>query len=450
MCRKLLLATLFLVLSQALAAEAHACSCVEYGTPPCAAYWRADAVFTGVVTDFRKPSDASQTSLPTALLHFIVEDRFRNINAPEVEVETLHGTSCDMEFKKGERWLVYAYRNSATGRLAISPCTRTTRVPGAAEDLSYIRGLSRGAPEQSVSGRLAYFKYTPLAGMRVEVVGGGGRSLETTTDPEGNFAVRLPRGGAYTVRAFVPYSADAMSHTAPVRADPTDERTVLEYPVEVPAGQCVYNEIEVYKVDLHATAEVSGRVSDESGQPVTRGYVHLVDAAPKPGAEPESRSASIGEDGSFRFEGVAVGSFLLVINPDDEAPGESDAPHPRTFYPGAAEREQASPLVITEGLKLEGINFRVRGPLGKRVVNGRVLKPDGKPAAEASVSLYNGDKYIRMVRADHRGRFTLDVYGDFDYRVEAETYGGGRARSERVKVPVKEKSLTLLLKSKPE
>jgi hypothetical protein len=447
MYRKLLLATLLLFLSQALAAEARACSCVEHGTPVCAAYWRADAVFTGVVTDIKKVPDAEQTSPPIALLHFIVEDKFRNVTASELEVETLHGTSCDMTFEKGKRWLVYAYRNASTGRLVISPCTRTHQISGTDDDLSYIRGLSQRPPEQSVHGRLAYFKYDPLADIKV-VVSGAGRSFETKTDAEGNFSVQLPQGGAYTVRAVVPYSAGAYSHTAAVETDPTDEQTVLEYPVELPTGRCTYSELDVFKVDLHATAEISGKVIDETGQPVTRGYVHLIDAVQKEGSQSWGEHARIGEDGSFKFEGVAVGSFLLVINPRDEAPGESDAPHPRTFYPSVADREQASPLVITEGLKVEDIAFRVRGPLKKRVVSGRVLWPDGKPA-EAYVSLYNGDKYVRLVRSGADGRFTMDIYGDFDYKLEVKAFGPKAGQSEKVKIPSALKPAPMLLKLKP-
>ncbi len=456
MRRKLLLFALPLVLSPVLAAEARACSCVEYGTPVCAAYWRADAVFTGVVTDFKALPDRAPDAMPLALLHFIIEDKFRNVVAAELDVETLHGTSCDMTFKKGERWLVYAYRDAATGRLAISPCTRTHRLNGMDEDLSYINGLRRNPPEQSISGRLKRDGYEPLAGLKVTVTGGS-QSFETTTDGDGDFKVSLPKPGAYTVRATVPFSAGGASYTAKVEEEATDEKTDLKYPVEIPPGQCAYDEIEVYRVDLHATALVSGKVSDEAGEPVTHGSVHLVEAVPQEGEEPRGRFTQIGEDGSFKFENVPVGSFVLVINPRDEAPSQYDAPHPRTFYPGVAEREQASPLVITEGLKVEGINFRVRGPLRKRVVTGTIVRPDGKPAAEAQVSLYNGDKYVLMVMTDERGRFTLEAYGDFDYRLAAAAYievPGTRdkvsAKSEKVKLPPDSNPVPLVLKLKRE
>jgi len=451
MRRKLLLAALFVAASCALAAEPAACSCVEYGAPPCAAYWSADAVFTGVITDIKKQPEPPPGSLPIALLHFIVEDKFRGINVSEADVETLSGTSCDMAFEKGERWLVYGYRNEATGRLAIHPCTRTRRLGhGDNEDLAYARAVGRAAPQQSVGGAIGRRLTDEPQRVKVTVVGGG-RTFETTTDDDGNFSVQLPKGGAYTVRAVIPFSAAVISHTTPVRElEVSDERTVVEYPVEVPAGRCAYNELNVYEVDLHATAEVSGKVLDEAGQPLTRGYVHLVEAAPKEGSEPWTNNARIGDDGSFKFERVPVGSFLLVLNPSDEAPDDSDAPHPRTFYPHAADRAQASPLVVTEGLKLEGVNFRVRAALRKRVIEGRVQWPDGKPAALASVSLYNGDKYVRTVKADARGRFEVEAYGDFDYQVSATVYGDRPAESEKVKVPRDGRPAPLVLKPKPE
>src|SRR5258705_8724092 len=54
-----------------------ACQCLEYGTPVCAAYWRSDAVFVGQLRDITPPDQKSQNALPTATLHFIVEQPFR-------------------------------------------------------------------------------------------------------------------------------------------------------------------------------------------------------------------------------------------------------------------------------------------------------------------------------------------------------------------------------------
>jgi hypothetical protein len=434
--RKLFSAAILLAVSHLLTAEALACSCTEYGTPPCAAYWRADAVFTGVVADISELPKDAPNALPMAMLRFLVEDAFRGIKVSEVDVAIPSGTSCDIEFTRGERWLVYGYRDKATGRLEIHPCTRTKRLEFADEDLTYIRGLRRKAPEQSARGKLKWYIDGSRAGLEI-TVRAGGKSYGAVTDEDGAFVVALPKAGAYTVQAVVPFSAQAMSPGVEVKSEPTDERTILQYNAQIPAGQCSYNELNVYEVDLHATAEVGGRVSDEeTGQAVTRGGVYLVDAAPEDGSRLGRRYAKIDNDGSFKFEGVAVGSYHLVINPEDKAPGEEDAPHPRTFYPGADDPARVTPLIIEEGAKLEDIDFRVRPAMKSRTVTGSVVWQDGKAAEQAYVSLYAGAQYVEMVRVDASGNFTLDIYGDFEYQVKSVVvHGRRRGESEKVQVP---------------
>jgi hypothetical protein len=439
--------------AMALCAQgAQACSCVEYDVPACAAFWRADAVFVGVVTDIKKLPEESPQALPVALIHFIVEDGYRGVSAPEVDVATMSGTMCDIKFKQGQQWLIYAGRDTATGQLGTGFCDRDRLYKDAGEDLDYARSLRQQPPAPSIAGLLKDYAFANLmAGLKVTAEGGG-QTFETTSDGEGRYALTVPKAGAYTVRAYVPFSAEAGSFLTQVKTDPTDEQTVIEYGVTLAAGECTYSEIQIHKVDLHATAEVSGRVVDVMGRPVTRGYVYLIEAAPKEGKDAERDDTKINDDGSFKFKGVAVGSFYLAFNPDDRAPDESDAPHPRTFFPGVADAKQATPLVISEGAKVADIFFRVRGPMKERVVSGRVVWPDGKPVPESRVALYDGaaDRYIRSVTADAQGRFRLTIYGDFKYELKAEVFGAKRGESEQVKVPLGGKPAPLRLVLKPE
>ena len=116
MRRKILLAILFLAVSRAFAPETAACSCVEYDVSVCAACCGANAVFAGVATDIGKLPDAAQNSPPKALHHSIIEDRFRDIGAYEIDVETLHGTRCDIKFEGvavGSFVLPFVLRHSA-------------------------------------------------------------------------------------------------------------------------------------------------------------------------------------------------------------------------------------------------------------------------------------------------------------------------------------------------
>jgi hypothetical protein len=160
----------------------------------------------------------------------------------------------------------------------------------------------------------------------------------------------------------------------------------------------------------------------------------------------------IEENGSFKFEGVAVGRYFLVINPNDSPPDENDAPYPRTFYPSASDSSQATPISVTEGAKLEKIDVRVRAPLRERVITGKVVWADGRPAQNAYVSLYDGaaDRYIRMIKTDEKGNFSMKVYGDFKYEIKAEMVVGTRGQGEKIKIPFTGKLKPFRLVIKPE
>ena len=451
---KLINTPLYLMLSLALlpllVKDAQACSCNEYGTPPCAAYWRADAVFSGIIIDIKKPSHQPSGDLPKALLHFVIEESFRGVESPELDVATLSGTSCDIPFNKGERWLIYAYRDKSSGKLEIYPCTRITLLANADEDLKYIRGLKQNKPEQSILGKLLRNKYIPLTEVKVAIEGNGHKS-ETVTGKEGEFSLAIPQSGDYVFRAYVPFAASMLAYTENenIEVRSTDNLTTIEYKIKVPEGQCIYKEFDLFKVDLHATAEVSGRVLDKSGRPFSpAGYLYLVNAED----EGDSTFKEIGSNGEFKFEGVAVGRYYLVVNPYDKPPGEGDAPSLRTYYPGVRNPSNATLVTVVEGAKIEDIVFRLSAPLKERVVSGKVVWADGRIAKDAFVSLYGGEKmeYIRMVKTDSQGNFMMKIYGDFSYEIKAEKMGETRGYGEKVKIPPTNKLQPFRLVIQPE
>ena len=310
-----------------IAEEVRGCTCIEYDVPVCAAYWRADAVFAGQLVDITPVEKKSDNEMPTVMLHFIVEQPFRGVVGDRVDVETLHGTSCDMKFEKGERYLIYASRGKDTNKR-----------------------------------------------------------------------------------------------------------------VQIAKNQCHYRQLDAFKIDLHATAEVSGNVLNASGRAVSSGYVYLVNAADSN----DSEFKKLEDNGSFKFEGVAVGEYYLVLNPRNEAPDENDAPYPRTYYPNMPEAAAATKIVVTEGAKLENLTLHVGPRWKERIVTGKVVLQDGSTPHDAHVSLYDGDRYIRLIKLDEKGRFNFKVYGDFKYAILAEASGKDRGKSERVSI-TNEKSTGLKL-----
>lgn len=419
------------------------CQCEEYGTPICARYWRADAVFVGNLRDITPPDRKAAGTWPMATLHFIVEQPFRGITSATVDVGTASGTSCDIGFVKGKRYLIYAYRGEESKQLFTGMCMGGEEASEAVDDLNYIRSLTQQGVAESIAGRVVQGKFTPLAGVKIEVRNEN-KTFETTSDEKGDFSLSLPGPGTYNVKVLVPSSVAVLANREDLldKLETTDALTTLEYKVELGKNQCDYRQFDTFRVDLHATAELSGFVLTTTGRPVDKGFVHLRD----PANPDRSDYKEIEADGSFKFEGVAVGEYHLVLNPRNEAPGENDAPYARTFYPNAADVSGATKIVVTEGAKLENLTLRVGRPLKARTVSGKVVWEKGPPGAGAHISIYSGGQYLRRVEVDEKGAFSFNVYGDFKYAIEANVYGEPSGQSSRVAITEKSTNLMLVLK----
>jgi len=117
---------------------------------------------------------------------------------------------------------------------------------------------------------------------------------------------------------------------------------------------------------------------------------------------------------------------------------------PRTYFPSASEPGQATRIVVTEGAKLENLTLRLGQPWKERTISGVVVWQDGRSVKDAHISLYDGDRYVRLIKVDDKGRFTFKVYGDFNYAIEAARWGKIDGKSARV--PITKTSSKLILK----
>ena len=222
---------------------ANACIPIGGVEPPCSAYWKADTVFVGVVSDITKAPHEPNDTFDMLLLHFSVEQPYRRVETTEVQVATITGTECDTKFQPGEKWLVYARQNSSEGRLEIS--ARTKLYTRANEDLSYLRALSEGIPESSITVRAFNYPYTPLQGIRIEIEGNGVKFQEVT-DKEGQFRVPTVKPGTYLIRGIFPARTGITGYREPMRIKESKEYTLVEYREEIKEGRCGYIELLVF------------------------------------------------------------------------------------------------------------------------------------------------------------------------------------------------------------
>jgi len=469
---QLTILTLIIAAFALLPSAARACQCIETATPPCARYWRAQAVLVASAVEIYPPPDEYGVYPPETLVRLSVEQVYRGKVAKEVFERQGNGANCKVVFETGRRYLLYAHEyDPKTRKITTSECSGSGELAADDQDLEYIQGLRKKKPEQNVYGKLAMNKYTPLPGIKI-IAAGNGKNYTAVTDQDGEYKIALPKAGAYRVRAIIPFSASTLEYsenTPYPKVDTTESRTIIEYEMNVPAGQCRYKETDVFRVDLKAVAEIKGRVVDVEEKPVGSLTLYLYPATEgqdfyKGGYE----FATTDKDGRYSFVGLRGGRFWLGVNlgrmPD------VDEPYPVTYYPGVPDPAHATLVELEDGQELSLKDFRLPPKLVEREITGVVLWPDGSPVTrhtpEATdddsafiVTLYDPRNLMSLTRirrdktstskVDGEGRFSVTAFEGYTYVINASAFNAKDEpmRSKYVKVKATEdlKPLTLIL-----
>lgn len=149
--------------------------------------------------------------------------------------------------------------------------------------------------------------------------------------------------------------------------------------------------------------------------------------------------------GEFRLFGLPPGTYYLLINPSistgarfttaDEVrwalqpPSAAASPPPpgaiagyaTMYFPGTPDPTRAQPIVVGPGEAREGLTFRISYVSVARVA-GQARRPDGSPAAMATVTMRHRELKAaiegsdRSARTDAEGRFTFQNVPPGDYR----------------------------------
>jgi len=324
--------------------------------PPCMEFWRADAVFIGVVNRVVREPDTSPGAFgpySRSTVYFTIEEAFRGVGGTALVLELDH---CGHFFKENERYLVYAHRNGNTKQLDVRVGnTRTRPVAEAKEDLEYIRGLSSAEPGSRVFGKITQHTYNikvheidvePLKNIRVTLVGNN-ESKEVVTDSEGNYEFKRLTAGTYRVRADLPAYLAGYS--------PEEE-------FKLTGRDCG-------AMDFHGwrKAQISGRVLDVNGKPLESVAITLVPADATPEQILEEKKDKFGwpftstnREGRFSFSYLAPGRYLLIINRaeyEKSRGGKEWSALPRLFYPGVNDLAAATVIVVSDEHERREYNF---------------------------------------------------------------------------------------------
>jgi hypothetical protein len=226
-------------------------------------------------------------------------------------------------------------------------------------------------PTATVSGRVTS-QGKPLAGATVILVGPDARPERgvdgrATTGADGTFTIAGVRPGSYRIGPFVP--AAVVSGVADgevgrhVSVGPGDAIEGLEFEV-IPGGV------------------ITGRVTNEAGEPLIREDILLFRVQENGGREPVETvnwQAKVTDDrGIFRVFGLGPGRYVVGAGqPSDSFMGGfGKAAFEARYWPGVERVEEAEAIEIVGGDE-HRVEIRLGATSGTYSISGRVVEADG-------------------------------------------------------------------------
>jgi 5-hydroxyisourate hydrolase-like protein (transthyretin family) len=271
------------------------------------------------------------------------------------------------------------------------------------------------------------------------------------TDQDGNFQLtRLP-SDQYRIMPLAP------AYVAPEQAEPG--RPGKNVPLA--EGET----IEGLDFALVRGGVITGRITDEDGQPLTGEMITLFqfDAG---GQKRPLYYISFGspyfsgtnDQGIYRIFGLPPGRYLVSAGQDTEQGGSEVGKsryHPRTFYPGVSDESKANIVELTAGTEATGIDIAFGRPLKTYSASGRVIDAStGRPLPNARIghgmvhetktgdSTSTSSSFSRGPDVDARGNFRLDGLTPGTFYVKATPEAEDGLYSNVVSFQIKDQDVT--------
>lgn len=249
--------------------------------------------------------------------------------APQTAPEQLTGTG------RIAGVIVAADNGTPVKRVTVS-VVRTGPSPGERLPASAVTGRGRGT-------------VVITAGVVGGVIGGAEGPSAKITDEAGRFDQSELAAGTYMI--MVRPQSGFVAPTRPERVTLKDGQTVN------------------LTIKLERTGAITGRILDESGDPLPRTRVMAARAASPGGPAGMGGSATTDDLGQFRLFDLPPGEYYVSATSTQPFANEpvGSPGHATTYYPGAAARDQAQRVVVKSGQDTPNVDFSLL-----RVAMGRI------------------------------------------------------------------------------
>jgi protocatechuate 3,4-dioxygenase beta subunit len=327
---------------------------------------------------------------------------------------------------------------------------RDTRPPAPAVGTGEIRGrvlaADTGAPLRRVMVTLLGQSARPSvegpvsieAGTTLPVVSQGGVNRRVNTDDTGGFVFAQLPPGVYRVMASPNASRPQYLGAAHGARQPLQPGK----PLELADGQ----RIDAADIVLPRAAVVTGRVTDDAGDPMARVMVYVLQS--RGGQLTRSGPSAMTDDlGQFRLFGITPGDY--VVGADNRAGGGPPIEGETigfvtTYSPGTTNPSEASRVRLRAGQEAMADIRMVQGRLFK--ITGSVVNGRGEPVQRASIQVMRRDAFGQVsgtgAGMDPQGRFTANNLPPGEYRlvargiITAPGAGGPAAQREAAEMAI--------------
>ncbi len=356
-----------------------------------------------------------------------VTENFRGMSGRKV-VDIFDASSCNRLREPGKAYLFLVTKDPKTKKPYILGCSFSyANANSQKQYIEFFREMAKVTDKSGfILGKVTHRidregnSTKPPGVDRVFVEAFNGDHFEATIDDDGYYKFAMLKPGQYRVFLKLP---DGLIAYGDIHGF-DGERSFRN--IEVVRGHGV---VEDFSVSVNGV--IGGVVRDENRIPVKSLEIRLI-GTDDTGTE---RNVSRGETdsvGGFSFRGIPPGKYLIKVGPSDWYidPTVKTAAFPITYFPGVLTKSKAETITLGNAEVLRGCDFTVTG-LKKRLLAGRVVFADGKPAPNAVISvrisrendglkMRSGGYVLTDTNGD--GTFSLEVYDETAYLIEAEIW----------------------------